>query len=161
MAFHIGIILINHLYIFYFSQKFFNFFFIFTDDFNNCFFAPEFQGGYAFLQNTNDNIIYSHINITADSIPIWGLCYKRTGNNVILMISSEETSCFRCFNLKLVAKNILLVKTLDSDYISKCYTNEASVECPDDSHGDDKNFTEIILYSKLHFCCKKTIKKII
>lgn len=45
---------------------------------------------------------------------------------------------------------MLLVKTLDSDYISKCYTNEASVVCPtDDLLTDENKFTEIILYSKL------------
>ena len=131
-------------------MNYFLFFKHFSDESNNCFFAPEFQGDYV-MQNTilNDKIIYSHINISADSIPIWGHCYKRTDNNVILMIGSEETSCFRCFNLKLVARNVLQVLTLDSDYISKCYTNEASVVCPTDNLLTDENkFTEIILYSK-------------
>lgn len=99
----------------------------------------------------NHEIQYSQVNITEDSIPIWGVCQKRIENNVILMISSEETTCFRCFNLKLVSRNVLRARTTDSDYISKCYANEekAIASCPTEEILKDSSlFTEIILYSK-------------
>lgn len=95
---------------------------------------------------------YSEVNITEDAIAIWGQCYKRIENNVILMIGSDETACFRCFHLKLVARNVLKVHTADKDYISKCYTNEdkAIASCPsEDMLKDASKHTEIILYSNL------------
>jgi hypothetical protein len=105
---------------------------------------------------------YSRLNITEDAIPIWGHCFRKIGKNVILQIgseSSQESSCFRCFHLKLVARNVLRVFTSDQDYISKCYTTEmkAVASCPAqddmqldsvDLKEDDTTHTEIILYSK-------------
>lgn len=34
---------------------------------------------------TMGQVQYSRVNITGESIPIWGICHKRIGNNVILM----------------------------------------------------------------------------
>lgn len=118
----------------------------------SCYFSIELQGSFV-TQGTvaNHEIQYSQVNITEDSIPIWGVCQKRIENNVILMISSEETTCFRCFNLKLVSRNVLRARTTDSDYISKCYANEekAIASCPTEEILKDSSlFTEIILYSK-------------
>ncbi|CAD7085507.1 unnamed protein product [Hermetia illucens] len=116
----------------------------------SCYFSIELQGSFV-TQGTvaNHEIQYSQVNITEDSIPIWGVCQKRIENNVILMISSEETTCFRCFNLKLVSRNVLRARTTDSDYISKCYANEekAIASCPTEEILKDSSlFTEIILY---------------
>lgn len=99
-------------------------------------------------------MLYSKVNITEDSIPIWGQCYKRIDNNVILKIDSEETSCYRCFRLKLVSRNVLRVHTADKDYISKCYTNEAKAiaSCPTTDILKDRNLhKEIILYKIYEF----------
>ena len=94
---------------------------------------------------------YSRVNITENAIPLWGMCHKRRDNNVILMTGSEEASCYRCFHLKLVSKNVLRVLAADKDYLSKCHTNEekalASCLSDDDLLNEAKN-TEIILYSK-------------
>lgn len=100
---------------------------------------------------THDNsVLYSQVNITEDSIPIWGECYKRIDSNIILRIGSEETSCYRCFHLKLLSRNVLRVHVADKDYISKCYTNEAIAiaSCPS-AENSTRNITrnkEIILY---------------
>lgn len=104
---------------------------------------------------SENEVTYSQINITDNAIPIWGYCHRRMENNVILMISSgtEETNCFRCFNIRLVAssKNVVRVHTTDADYISKCYTNEekAISSCPTEADlTDPSRNTEIILYSE-------------
>lgn len=94
-------------------------------------------------------VIYYRINITEDSIPIWGQCYLRNGSNVILKIDSDDSTCYRCFSLRLVSRNILQVHTTDEDYISKCYTNEtaAIISCPNpDTLHDNNQHKEIILY---------------
>lgn len=53
-----------------------------------CYFPQEFQGEYTMqsTMNAGSTIQYSSINITSNSIPIWGTCHKRIGNNFILMI---------------------------------------------------------------------------
>lgn len=90
------------------------------------------------------------MNITEDSIPIWGECHKRfNGSNIILRVDSEDSSCFRCFHVNLVARNILRVHTAEQDYISRCYTNEekAIESCPNiDTFKDRNSHREIILY---------------
>ncbi|XP_062556321.1 uncharacterized protein LOC134221144 [Armigeres subalbatus] len=115
-----------------------------------CYFPIEYQGEYI-TQNTvtDGSVRYSRINITESAIPIWGNCHKRHDNNVVLKTGTEEASCFRCFHLKLVSKNVLRVLTTDNDYISKCHTNEekALASClGDDALQDEDKSTEIILY---------------
>lgn len=125
-----------------------------------CYFSSELQGSFVTQSTVTDNEVhYSVVNITEDAIAIWGQCHKRIENNVILMIGSDETACFRCFHLKLVARNVLKVHTADKDYISKCYTNEdkAIESCAsEDMLKDASKHTEIILYSKLqhNFHCE-------
>ncbi|XP_029723594.2 uncharacterized protein LOC109404186 [Aedes albopictus] len=115
-----------------------------------CYFPIEYQGEYI-TQNTvtDGSVRYSRINITESAIPIWGNCHKRHDNNVVLKTGTEEASCYRCFHLKLVSKNVLRVLTADNDYISKCHTNEekALASClRDDALQDEEKSTEIILY---------------
>jgi hypothetical protein len=120
-----------------------------------CYFPTEIQGEYVTQSTVDGNQVkYSKVNITEDSIPIWGHCFRKIDKNVILQIDLEESSCFRCFQLKLVARNVLRVLTSDQDYISKCYTTEmkAVASCPqpgsDEAKPDDGGHTEIVLYSK-------------
>lgn len=73
---------------------------------------------------------------------------------MILQIGSDETTCFRCFYLKLVSRNVLRVHAADKDYISKCYTNElkAMASCPTPEILKDRTrHTEIILYKTAEF----------
>lgn len=129
------------------------FFWTFSGD-AGCYFSSELQGSFLTQSTITDNEVqYSQVNITEDAIPIWGQCHRRIENNVILMIASDETNCFRCFHLKLVARNVLRVHTSDKDYISKCYTNEnkAIESCPTNEILQDANrHTEIILFSMLN-----------
>nr|CAD7262434.1 unnamed protein product [Timema shepardi] len=94
---------------------------------------------------------YSHVNITADSIPIWGHCHRRIGNNVILMDSSGGANCIRCFHLRLRSRNVLQVHT---EGLEKCYTNEdaALTTCPDEGALDQQGHSkEILLYKTQDF----------
>lgn len=121
-----------------------------------CYFSPELQGTFITQSAvTHDHVVlYSQVNVTADSIPIWGECYKRIDNNIILRIGSEETSCYRCFHLKLLSRNVLRVLVADKDYISKCYTNEAIAiaSCPSvDNLRDSSRNKEIILYKLFEY----------
>lgn len=122
-----------------------------TDVEATCYFAPELQGEFI-TQSTvthDSEVLYTQVNITEDSIPIWGQCYKRIDSNVILRIDSDETSCFRCFRMKLVSRNVLRVHTAEKDYISKCYTNEekAIASCPTADILKNRNLhKEIMLY---------------
>lgn len=71
-----------------------------------------------------------------------------------MKIDSDESSCFRCFRLHLVARNVLRVHTAEKDYISKCYTNEdkAIESCPTPDILKDSNLhQEIILYKTIEY----------
>lgn len=97
---------------------------------------------------THDNeVIYTHVNVTEESIPIWGECYKRiNGSKIILKVDSDDSSCFRCFHIDLAARNVLRVITSEE---SRCYTNEEkSIEsCPIMENIKNQNpYKEIILY---------------
>ncbi|KAF5272839.1 hypothetical protein FQR65_LT00435 [Abscondita terminalis] len=115
-----------------------------------CYFPPEFQGEYK-MQSTNSGsgIQYSVLNITVNSIPIWGNCHRRIGNNFILMINSGSNSCIRCLHLKLRSKNVLQVNAASQESISKkCYTKEETAEanCPSELSVQERTTTEIILF---------------
>lgn len=121
-----------------------------------CYFSPELQGMFVTQSAvTHENeVLYSQLNITEDSIPIWGECYKRIDNNIILRIGSEETSCYRCFHLKLLSRNVLRVQVAEKDYISKCFTNEATAiaSCPNaDNLRDSTRNKEIMLYKMYEY----------
>lgn len=120
-----------------------------------CYFATEMQGEYITQSAVTHIVSYTHVNITEDSIPIWGLCHRRIDNNIILRMDSDETSCYKCIHLNLVARNILRIHTAEQDtYGSTCYTNEekAISSCPTDSSLDDQStHKEIILYKTLEY----------
>ncbi|XP_059608854.1 uncharacterized protein LOC132256448 [Phlebotomus argentipes] len=120
----------------------------------SCYFPAEMQGVYVTQSTVSGvDVVYSQINITSDLITIWGNCHRRVGNNMILMMASleeeeEDTSCFRCFHITLVTKNIVRVYTT-MEYMAKCFTNEekAIMSCPsEDSLRDPEEHTEIILF---------------
>ena len=56
-----------------------------------CYFPAVYQGEYvsqAVMHSDMPNsqeISYSTISVLYDSIPVWGYCHRRIGNNVILM----------------------------------------------------------------------------
>lgn len=117
-----------------------------------CYFATEMQGEYITQTTVTHIVSYTHVNITEDSIPIWGLCHRRIANNIVLRMDSDETSCYKCIHVNLVSRNVLRIHTAEEDYGSTCYTNEekAIASCPD--HLDDQpTHKEIILYKSLEY----------
>jgi hypothetical protein len=103
----------------------------------------------------NPAVSYSEITIEVDTIPIWGRCYRKRGNLVILKDSTGREDCMRCVHLSLKTPNVL---QLHSEGLSKCYTNEeaARAKCPTESDVNRRNrdsdrlgsMKEIMLYRK-------------
>lgn len=127
-----------------------NFFLFFISVNADCYFLPEHQGKYVTQSTvTREEVSYSEISIETDEINIWGQCYKRINNNVILKMENGEFNCYRCLHLKLVTRNVLRVYTIDE--MSKCNTNEEiAIKSCITPHmlNDPTKHTEIILYSK-------------
>ncbi|XP_044256860.1 uncharacterized protein LOC123006442 [Tribolium madens] len=118
-----------------------------------CYFPQQFQGEFVMQTTTNlgTGIQYTTVNVTSMSIPIWGNCHKRKGNNnFILMLNYRETSCIRCLHLKLRSANVLQVFALNQEIISKCYTNEdlAEKNCPSEESLANREAAEILLFKK-------------
>ena len=93
-------------------------------------------------------ISYSTLSVVYDSIPVWGSCHKRIGNNVILKDDTGGLTCYKCFNLVLRSDNVLQIHTAGLD---KCYTTEdrAVADCPSDMMIRERRAREIMLYRKL------------
>lgn len=118
-----------------------------------CYFAVEMQGEYITQTTVThmNQVSYTNVNITEDSIPIWGLCHKRIGNNIVLRM--DETGCYKCIHVNLVTRYVLRIYTAEQD-VSKCYTNEekAIATCPTEGMVEDQPMQkEIILYKTLEY----------
>ncbi|KAK9889225.1 hypothetical protein WA026_004503 [Henosepilachna vigintioctopunctata] len=114
----------------------------------SCYFQQEFQGEYVMQSSvTGSRIQYQTLIINATSIPIWGTCHKRIGNNYILRMSYGETSCIRCFHLKLKSSNVLQVITSYNTF-SKCHINEEQTEgrCPSEESLNSNDTTKMLLF---------------
>ncbi|XP_054257219.1 uncharacterized protein LOC128999177 [Macrosteles quadrilineatus] len=106
----------------------------------SCYFSAELQGEYlmqtiTITSGAQTQIQYSVVKITAEAIPMWGLCHQREGDNVILNDSFNGTACIRCFHLKLHSPNVLQVHTCPT-CLDQCYLTEEAARntCP---KGDD------------------------
>ncbi|XP_063971835.1 uncharacterized protein LOC135159751 isoform X2 [Diachasmimorpha longicaudata] len=97
-----------------------------------CYFPAEFQGEFLTQvsgveargsSNTGEPIQYSSVNITYDSIPVWGYCHKRFEENVLLVAKYDDGECIRCFRLHRRSRNIIEVFF---EALDKCYTYEKS-----------------------------------
>ncbi|CAB4063576.1 unnamed protein product [Lepeophtheirus salmonis] len=90
----------------------------------SCYFPAAFQGEYMTQASSSQrHFTYSNLSINYNSIPVWGFCHRRLGNNVILMDDAGVLS----------------------SVMNKCYTSEdrAVKDCPRDGLDSAK---EVILY---------------
>lgn len=114
-----------------------------------CYFPAAFQGEYVTqsIMSGLPAISYSTLSVAFDSIPVWGTCHKRIGNNVILMDDTGGLTCYKCFNLVLRSSNVLQIHTAGLD---KCYTTEEKAvhDCPSDMMIRERRAREIMLYRK-------------
>lgn len=118
-----------------------------------CYFPAAFQGEYVTqaIMSGVPTISYSSLVVRYDSIPVWGTCHRRIGNNVVLRDDTGGGfTCYKCFNLVLRSSNVLQIHTAGLD---KCYTNEerAIADCPSDVAIREKRAREIMLYSEYDF----------
>ena len=105
----------------------------FTDTLAMCYFPAAYQGEYVTqaIMSAVPTISYSKLTVQFDSIPIWGVCHRRIGNNVILVDeipgggengnSYSGTRCFKCFNLVLRSANVLQIHTSGLDKVIDFY----------------------------------------
>jgi len=116
-----------------------------------CYFPAVYQGEYvsqAVMHSEMPNsqeISYSTISVLYDSIPVWGYCHRRIGNNVILMDDTGGITCYRCFHLALRSSNVLQIHTRGLD---KCYTSEEAAQstCVTQLDIYDQDASEVMLY---------------
>lgn len=110
-----------------------------------CYFPAVYQGEFVSQAALGSDISYSTITVLYDSIPVWGYCHRRIGNNVILMEDSGGLTCFRCFHLALRSSNVVQVHTRGLD---KCFTSEeaAVATCPSPLDMQEQQATEVMLY---------------
>lgn len=116
-----------------------------------CYFPAVYQGEYvsqAVMHSEVPNsqeISYSTISVLYDSIPVWGYCHRRIGNNVILMDDTGGITCYRCFHLSLRSSNVLQIHTRGLD---KCYTSEEAAQstCVTQLDIYDQDASEVMLY---------------
>ncbi|XP_045482394.1 uncharacterized protein LOC123686367 [Harmonia axyridis] len=115
----------------------------------SCYFQQEFQGEYVMQSAViGPNVQYATLKINATTVGIWGHCHKRIGNNYLLRMSHGETSCIRCFHLKLRSSNVLEMITSQNS-VSKCHIvseEQAENTCPTEQSLRSGNVTEILLF---------------
>lgn len=94
------------------------------------------------LNHTQKNWIFSHVFYFSIFSPH-------------TLHSPEENPCYRCFNLQLVSKNVILLIHNEIDINSKCSSSPESVRCPEDITLTDteppelrSDFRSIVLFSE-------------
>jgi len=115
-----------------------------------CYFPIEFQGIYVIQTLSNEpgsKVTYSEIPVEADSIPVWGKCFRRKGNQVIFKDTSGNQNCIRCFHLTLKSPNVIQIQT---EGLQKCYITEeaARATCPSEKDIREKRYKEYTLFRK-------------
>ena len=98
-----------------------------------CYFPAAYQGEYVTqaIMSAVPTISYSKLTVQFDSIPIWGVCHRRIGNNIILVDEIPDggdngnaysgTRCFKCFNLVLRSANVLQIHTSGLDKVNNIF----------------------------------------
>ena len=92
-----------------------------------CYFPAAYQGEFVTqaIMSAVPTISYSKLTVQFDSIPVWGICHRRIGNNVILVDEIPDggdngnTRCFKCFNLVLRSSNVLQIHTSGLDKVGE------------------------------------------
>ena len=121
-----------------------------------CYFPAAFQGEYVTQTSSSRSsassggpatVSYSSLSVLFDSIPAWGVCHRRIGNDVVLVDDTGGLTCYRCYKLALRSPNVVQAHTADLD---KCYATEerAVAECPTDMDIRRGAAKEIMLYRK-------------
>ncbi len=129
----------------------------------SCYFPAAFQGEFVTQtltpspsppppttspsQQQTPTISYSSLAVTFDSIPVWGSCHKRNGNNVVLVDDTGGLTCYRCFKLVLRSPNVVQAHT---SALGRCYATaeRAEADCPMDRDIREGRVEEIMLYRK-------------
>ena len=120
---------------------------------SDCYFPVEMQGEFMTQWRDSQEIAYTSISLTYNSVPSWGNCHTRNREHVILkdpmsMRGSEE--CFRCIRIIQRSVNVNQVHVRN---INACFptAEEAEADCPTEAEVRDRRVEEIMLYKTRGF----------
>lgn len=99
----------------------------------------------------SQEIAYTSISLTYNSVPSWGNCHSRHRENVILRDSSSRGSdCFRCIRIIQRSVNVNQVHVRN---LHKCFDTEEEAlrDCPTSHEVTSRAVEEIMLYKTRGF----------
>ena len=118
---------------------------------SDCYFPVEMQGEFMTQWKESQEIAYTSISLTYNSVPSWGLCHRRHRENIILRDTSARSGdCFRCIRIKQRSINVNQVHVRS---LNKCFASEeeALLDCPTYKEVQERSVEEIMLYKTRGF----------
>jgi len=118
---------------------------------SDCYFPVEMQGEFMTQWKESQEIAYTSISLTYNSVPSWGNCHSRHRENVILRDSSSRGSdCFRCIRIIQRSVNVNQVHVRN---LHKCFDTEEEAlrDCPTSHEVTSRAVEEIMLYKTRGF----------
>ena len=118
---------------------------------SECYFPVEMQGEFMTQWKDSQEIAYTSISLTYNSVPSWGNCHRRHRQNVILRDSSSNgADCFKCIRIIQRSVNVNQVHVRD---LNRCFgtEEEALADCPTTSEVTERRVEEIMLYKTRGF----------
>ena len=81
--------------------------------YGDCYFPVEMQGEFMTQWKDSQEIAYTSISLTYNSIPSWGICHKRHRENIILRDTNTRSGeeCYRCIRIKQRSINVNQILT--------------------------------------------------
>ena len=114
---------------------------------SSCFFPVEMQGEFMTQWLQSAEIRYTSMSILYDSIPGWGACHSRAGEQVILR---QGETCYRCISL---VQRSPAVQQLHTREVGQCHPTPhlARESCPREEERATRQVTEMMLYKTRGF----------
>ena len=127
----------------------------------DCYFPVEMQGEFMTQWKESQDIAYTSISLTYNSVPSWGICHSRHKDNVILRDTNSRTGseCFRCIRIRQRSINVNQVHVRD---LNQCYDSEAEAmaSCPTEVEVTQRSVEEIMLYKTRGFYGESAVTQI-
>ena len=118
---------------------------------SECYFPVEMQGEFMTQWKDSQEIAYTSVSLTYNSVPSWGTCHRRHRQNVILRDSTSSGSdCFKCIRIIQRSVNVNQVHVRD---LNRCFASEAEAlaDCPTRAEVTERRVEEIMLYKTRGF----------
>ena len=129
--------------------------------YSDCYFPVEMQGEFMTQWKDSQDITYTSISLTYNSVPSWGTCHSRHRDNVILRDTNARSGaeCFRCIRIRQRSINVNQVHVRD---LNQCYDSEAEAmaSCPTEVEVSQRGVEEIMLYKTRGFYGESAVTQI-